>query len=190
MPSLRHLTEGAERADSWTVDGHKWLNVPYDSAFAFCARPEAHRAAMANSASYLVASTGPERDSGDYVPELSRRARGVPVYAAIRSLGRSGIADMVERCCMHARRIGDALQAQPGVELLNDVVLNQVLFRVGDDARTDAVLQAVQASGETWMGGTSWNGGRAIRMSVSSWATDEHDVDRTLAAIAAAIEVL
>ncbi len=188
VPALRHLVEGVEAADSWTVDGHKWLNVPYDSAFAFCAHPAAHRAAMASSASYLVASTGAERDSGDYVPELSRRARGVPVYAAIRSLGRSGIADMVERCCVHARRIGDALQELPGVELLNEVVLNQVLFRVGDDARTDAVLQAVQASGETWMGGTSWNGGRAIRMSVSSWATDEGDVGRTLAAIAAAVQ--
>src|SRR6185312_11659484 len=123
----------------------------------------------------------------DYVPELSRRARGVPVYAAIRSLGRSGIASLIEGCCAHARRIGEALQELPGVELLNEVVLNQVLFRVGDDARTDAVLQAVQASGETWMSGTSWNGGRAIRISVSSWATDEADVERTLAAIAAAV---
>jgi glutamate/tyrosine decarboxylase-like PLP-dependent enzyme len=186
-PSLRHLVDGVDQADSWTVDGHKWLNVPYDSAFAFCAHPEAHRAAMATSASYIVASSGAERDSGDYVPELSRRARGVPVYAAIRSLGRSGIASLIEGCCAHARRIGEALQELPGVELLNEVVLNQVLFRVGDDARTDAVLQAVQASGETWMSGTSWNGGRAIRISVSSWATGEADVERTLAAIAAAV---
>jgi glutamate/tyrosine decarboxylase-like PLP-dependent enzyme len=187
-PSLRHLVDGVEHADSWAVDGHKWLNVPYDSAFAFCAHPAAHRAAMASSASYLVASKGPERDSGDYVPEFSRRARGVPAYAAIRSLGRSGIAGMVEGCCQHARRIGRELSELPGVELLNEVVLNQVLFRVGDDARTDAVLRAVQAGGESWMGGTSWDGGRAIRISVSSWATGEGDVGRTLQAIASAVE--
>jgi glutamate/tyrosine decarboxylase-like PLP-dependent enzyme len=187
VPELRHLVHGVERADSWTVDGHKWLNVPYDSAFALCARPEVHRAAMATSASYIVSAGGAERDSGDYVPELSRRARGLPTYAAIRSLGRSGIAAMVARCCAHARRIGSELAALPGVEVLNEVVLNQVLFRASGDERTDAVMRAVQDSGETWMSGTTWDGGRAIRISVSNWITDEDDVGRTLQAIRAAV---
>ena len=131
----RHLVAGAERADSWAVDAHKWLNVPYDSGIAFCAHPEAQQAAMGVRASYLIhADPGGPRDALEWIPEFSRRARGFAVYAAIRSLGRSGIADLIERCCAHARRFADALAAAPRVEVLNDVVLNQVLVRFVDAA--------------------------------------------------------
>ena len=133
-PALRHLVAGVERADSWATDAHKWLNVPYDCGIVFCAHPDAHRAAMSVRASYLIhAEPGGPRDQMDWNPEFSRRARGFPVYAAIRSLGRAGIAELVERCCAHARRFGEELGAAPGVEVLNDVVLNQVLVRFGDD---------------------------------------------------------
>jgi glutamate/tyrosine decarboxylase-like PLP-dependent enzyme len=186
-PKLAHLTAGAERADSWAVDGHKWLNVPYDSGIAFCARPEAHRAAISVTAEYLVrAGAGGPRDQMDWTPEFSRRARGFTVYAAIRSLGRQGIAELVERCCAHARTLADGIAALPGAELLNEVVLNQVLFRFESDERTAAVLKAVQESGEAWMSGTSWQGRNAIRLSVSNWSTSEEDVDRTVAAFARA----
>jgi glutamate/tyrosine decarboxylase-like PLP-dependent enzyme len=184
-PSLRHLVAGAERADSWATDAHKWLNVPYDSGVAFCAHPDAHRAAMGVRASYLVhADPGGPRDQMDWNPEFSRRARGFAVYAAIRSLGRSGIAEIVERCCAHARRFADTLAEAPGVEVLNDVVLNQVLVRFeDDDATTRAVIEAVQEAGTCWLGGTTWKGKAAMRISVSNWSTTEQDVDRSAAAI-------
>ena len=188
-PALAHLAAGSERADSWATDAHKWLNVPYDSGIAFCAHPDAHRGAMGVRASYLIhaAEDGP-RDQIDWNPEFSRRARGFPIYAAIRSLGRSGIAELVDRCCSHARRFGEALAETPGVVVLNDVVLNQVLVRFGGagaagDARTDAVIEAVQNDGTCWLGGTTWHGQRAMRISVSNWATTGDDVERSIAAI-------
>jgi glutamate/tyrosine decarboxylase-like PLP-dependent enzyme len=184
-PQLAHLVAGAERADSWAVDAHKWLNVPYDSGIMFCARPEAHRAAMTAVAEYLIqAEPGAARDQVDWTPEFSRRARGFPVYAAIRSLGREGIAQLIERCCAHAQRFAEGLAGVPGVEVLNDVVLNQVLFRYESDARTAEVLAAVQAGGVAWMSGTTWDGRGAIRISVSNWSTTEEDIDRTLAEFA------
>jgi len=187
-PALRPLVAGVERADSWATDAHKWLNVPYDSGVAFCRHPDSHRAAMGTRASYLVqADEGGPRDQLDWNPEFSRRARGFAIHAALRSLGRSGVAELVERSCAHALRFADELARLPGSELLNDVVLNQVLLRFADDAETEAVLAAVQASGEAWMSGTIWQGRRAIRVSVSNWATTDDDVDRTVAAFAAAV---
>jgi glutamate/tyrosine decarboxylase-like PLP-dependent enzyme len=180
--SLKHLVDGAERADSWATDAHKWLNVPYDSGVAFTAHPESHSAAFTARASYLIFDAA-TRDQVDWNPEHSRRARGFAVYAAIRSLGRSGIAELVERCCRHARRFAEGLE-ELGAEILNDVVLNQVLFRFGSDEETAAALAAVQASGEAWMSGTIWDGRAAIRISVSSWQTTDADVERTLAAYA------
>jgi len=188
-PALRHLVAGAERADSWATDAHKWLNVPYDSGIAFCAHPDAHRAAMSVRASYLIhAGPGGPRDQMDWNPEFSRRARGFAVYAAIRSLGRSGIAELVERCCAHARRFGEELGRAPGIEVLNDVVLNQVLVRFLDDngdhdARTAAVVEAIQDDGTCWLSGTTWQGLGAMRISVSNWSTTDDDVDRSLEAI-------
>jgi glutamate/tyrosine decarboxylase-like PLP-dependent enzyme len=184
-PELRHLVAGAERADSWATDCHKWLNVPYDSGLALCRHPEAHRAAMSVTAAYLVQESE-LRNQVDWTPEFSRRARGFAVYAAIRQLGREGIAELVERTCAHARRIAGELTALLGVELLNEVVLNQVLFRFETDERTDAALVAVQASGEAWLSGTTWDGRKAIRVSVSNWQTSEDDVSRLLAAFEAA----
>jgi glutamate/tyrosine decarboxylase-like PLP-dependent enzyme len=184
-PGLRHLVRGVERADSWATDSHKWLNVPYDNGIAFCAHPEPHRAAMGVRASYLIhmEEHGP-RDELDWNPEFSRRARGFPVYAAIRSLGRSGISELVERCCAHARRFADALAEAPGVEVMNEVVLNQVLVRFGDDdARTHAVVEAVQEDGTCWLSGTTWQGKGAMRISVSNWSTTDEDVDRSIDAI-------
>ena len=186
-PSLRHLTSGAERADSWATDAHKWLNVPYDSGLAFVARADAHRAAMRLTAEYLVAGEGAARDEMDWTPEFSRRARGFVVYAALRSLGRSGVADLIERSCACARQFAAAMAELPGCEVLNDVVLNQVLFRFEDDTTTAAALAWVQASGEAWMSGTTWDGRAAIRLSVSNWRTTQADVDRTVAAYRAAL---
>ena len=186
-PKLAHLVAGAERADSWAVDGHKWLNVPYDSGIAFCARPEVHRAAISATAEYLVrAEAGGPRDQVDWTPEFSRRARGFTVYAAIRSLGRQGIADLIDRCYDHARRFAEELAALPGAAILNEVVLNQVLLRCETDERTAEVLRAVQESGEAWMSGTTWQGRAAIRISVSNWSTTDDDVDRTVATFARA----
>ena len=189
-PALRHLVAGVERADSWATDAHKWLNVPYDSGIAFCAHPDAHQAAMSVHAGYLVhADAGGPRDQLDWNPEFSRRARGFSVYAAIRSLGRSGIADLVERCCAHARRFGEALGSAPSIEVLNDVVLNQVLVRFLDeaggdhDAYTRSVIQAVQDDGTCWLSGTTWHGMAAMRISVSNWATSSDDVEHSIEAI-------
>jgi glutamate/tyrosine decarboxylase-like PLP-dependent enzyme len=186
-PGLAALAAGAASADSWAFDAHKWLNVPYDSGVAVCADPAAHRAAMSYHGDYL-APTGSEYDAMDFVPDASRRARGVAVYAALRSLGRSGVADMVDRCCRLAQRLADQLAAISGLEVLNDVVLNQVLFRAGE--ATAEVLAAVQASGETWMGATIWDGDPAIRVSVSSWASAEADIDRAVAAIKQAAQAV
>jgi glutamate/tyrosine decarboxylase-like PLP-dependent enzyme len=177
-PSRRHLVEGIERADSWTTDAHKWLNVPYDSGIVLCAHPESHRAAMTITASYLIQDEGEQRvrDQVDWVPEFSRRARGFPVYAALRSLGRSGIAELVERCCGGATRFAAAIAELPGVELLNEVVLNQVLFCFDSDEQTDDVLRRVQESGAVWMSGTTWDGRKAIRVSVSNWQTGDEEI--------------
>ncbi|HTI75281.1 MAG TPA: pyridoxal-dependent decarboxylase [Mycobacterium sp.] len=186
-PATRHLTAGVERAASWAVDAHKWLNVPYDGAMAIVADPDAHLAAMRLAGPYLVADPG-QRDSTNYVPESSRRARAVPIYAAIRSLGRVGIAEMVERNCAQARRIAKQLSTIPGTEVLNDVVLNQVLVRLpgGDDGNRAAVA-AIQRDGTCWLGGTTWNGEYVLRVSISNWATTDEDVDRSAAAVAAAV---
>jgi glutamate/tyrosine decarboxylase-like PLP-dependent enzyme len=188
-PRLRPMLAGVERADSWAMDAHKWLNVPYDSGLVLCAHPAAHRAAMGVRASYLVHAEGGERDALEYNPEHSRRARGFAVYAAIRALGGTGIADLVERSCALARRFADRLSAA-GVEVLNEVVLNQVLVRFhaagGDhDAYTRRVLDLLQDDGTCWMSGTTWNGMAAVRISVSNWSTDQDDVDRSVAAIMA-----
>jgi glutamate/tyrosine decarboxylase-like PLP-dependent enzyme len=184
VPAFAHLAQGAGRADSWAADSHKWLNVPYDSGIVIVNDPQAHRAAMTIAAPYLVQTDGDERDPFDYVPEFSRRARGFTVWAALRSLGRSGIADLIERCCALARRFADLLRDEPGVEILNDVVLNQVLVRFGaSDEQTREVVARVQADGTCWLGGTTWHGMAAMRISVSNWSTTEADVDLSAAAI-------
>jgi glutamate/tyrosine decarboxylase-like PLP-dependent enzyme len=180
---------GHERADSWATDAHKWLNVPYDCGIVFCRHPEAHAAAMAVVAGYLQRADG--RSGSDWVPESSRRARGFAVYAALRELGRHGVEELVERCCGHARRFADLLGAEPGVEILNDVVLNQVLVRFGDeDDLTRAVVARVQQDGTCWLGGTDWRGRAAMRISVSSIRTTADDVERSAAAILEAAAAL
>ncbi len=190
-PELRHLVAGCERADSWTTDAHKWLNVPYDSGIVICRHPDAHRAAMGVHAEYLIQDGTRVRDQMDWVPEFSRRARGFAVYAALRSLGRAGLRELVERCCRQARRFAERIATEPGVELLNDVVLNQVLFRYESDDRTDEVLARVQESGKVWLAGTSWDGRRALRLSVSNWQTGDAETDLAFAAFreAAALAV-
>jgi glutamate/tyrosine decarboxylase-like PLP-dependent enzyme len=177
-PRFRHLVEGIERADSWTTDAHKWLNVPYDSGIVLCAHPEGHRAAMTVSASYLIQDEGERRvrDQVDWVPEFSRRARGFTVYAALRSLGRRGLAEVVERACDAAAAFAAKIVELPDVEVLNEVVLNQVLFRFESDERTDEVLRRVQESGRIWLGGTTWDGRKAIRLSVSNWQTGDKEI--------------
>lgn len=183
-PQLRPATEGMERADSWATDAHKWLNVPYDSGVAFTRHPQAHRAALGVRASYLVHGAAGERDQMDWTPEFSRRARGFALYAALRSLGRSGVARLVERCCAHARRFAEALDAVDGVHVCNEVVLNQVLVRFRDsDEATRAVIGAVQRDGTCWMGGADWQGRHVMRISVSGWSTTTDDVDRSVQAI-------
>jgi glutamate/tyrosine decarboxylase-like PLP-dependent enzyme len=184
--ATRHLVAGIEKADSWAVDGHKWLNVPYDSGYVFCAHPRAHAAAMSFTAAYLTGQGGGARTNSDYALESSRRARGFATWAALRELGRSGVAELVERCCALARRFADQLGAADGVTVVNDVVLNQVLVGFGDDRETNRVVAAVQDSGECWMGATTWQGRRLMRISGSGWRTAEADVDRSVAAILAA----
>ena len=178
-PRLRHLVAGLERADSWTTDAHKWLNVPYDSGIVLCKHPESHRAAMTIAASYLIQDEGAQRvrDEVDWVPEFSRRARGFTVYAALRSLGRSGLVELVERCCDAATRFAERIVELEGVELLNEVVLNQALFCFESDERTDEVLARVQESGRVWLSGTTWDGRKAIRVSVSNWQTGDEEID-------------
>ncbi|MGW6198003.1 pyridoxal phosphate-dependent decarboxylase family protein [Kribbella sp. NPDC055110] len=180
---LSALVKGIERADSWATDAHKWLNVPYDSGLVLCAHPEAHRAAMSIRAAYLIQDENGERDSLDFNPEFSRRARGIPVYAAIRALGRTGIAEIVDRCHAMAQRFAGILGAND-VRVLNDVVLNQVLVRFGDDdAITRRVVAEVQNEGTCWMSGTTWQGRAAMRISVSNWTTGPDDIDRSAAAV-------
>jgi glutamate/tyrosine decarboxylase-like PLP-dependent enzyme len=181
-PRLSHLTAGIAEADSWAIDAHKWLNVPYDSGIAFVRNAEDLRAAMAVGAAYLIA--GADREPCHYTPDMSRRARGVEIWATLRSLGRGGVADLVDRCCRHTRRFAEGMRAG-GYEVLNDVVLNQALVSFGDDESTRRVIAAVQADGTCWFGGTEWQGRAAMRVSVSSWATTDDDVERSLAAVLA-----
>jgi glutamate/tyrosine decarboxylase-like PLP-dependent enzyme len=179
-PRYAHLMAGFAAADSWATDAHKYLNTPYDSGIAFVRNSEPLRAAMAVSAAYLPASTA--RDPSDYTPELSRRARGVEVWAALRSLGRAGMAELVERTCRHARRFAEELRTA-GYQILNEVVLNQVLVAFGNDETTRRVIAAIQREGTCWAGVTVWQGRTSMRISVSSWATTEEDVERSLAAM-------
>jgi len=173
----RALADGIELADSWATDAHKWLNVPYDSGVAIVRHAEDHRDAMTSTAAYLIQTRGAERDAVDWVPEFSRRARGIPVYATLRALGREGVAALVDRCCARARQFARLLSAEPGVRILNDVVLNQVLVRFGDDDDvTRQVITGVQQDGTCWASGTTWHGLAAMRISVSNWATSEEDV--------------
>ncbi|MFZ0500748.1 MAG: aminotransferase class V-fold PLP-dependent enzyme [Steroidobacteraceae bacterium] len=180
-PGLASLTQGIERADSVATDGHKWLNVPYDCGIVFCADSAAHRAAMSLAAAYIVGSSS-ERDPHEFVPEESRRARAVPLYAALRSLGRRGVTELVDRCCRHARRFAQGLRAA-GHEVLNDVVLNQVLVSFGDAEQTRRTIAEIQREGTCWCGGTVWQGRTAMRISVSNWRTTEEDVERSLEAM-------
>lgn len=180
-PSRAHLVRGVEGADSWATDGHKWLNVPYDSGIAIVRDGHALRAAMAVSAEYLPTET-PRRNPSDHTPELSRRARGVDVWAALRSLGRSGIEELVERNCRQARRFAEAFGAA-GFRVLNDVVLNQVLVAFGDADATQRAIASLQADGTCWCGGTTWQGQAAMRISVCSWATTDADVERSIEAV-------
>ena len=185
--ALAPLVDGLARASSIATDAHKWLNVPYDCGVVMCANASAHRRAMTLQAAYIV-DHPLERDPREFVPEESRRARAVPVYAALRTLGREGLSQLMGRCCTLARRLADRVREHPAVTVLNDVVLNQVLLRVAAeghdaDALTRATIAGVQQEGTCWLGGTTWHGMEAIRVSVSSWATTEDDVDRSAAAI-------
>jgi glutamate/tyrosine decarboxylase-like PLP-dependent enzyme len=179
-PATRALVRGVERADSWATDAHKWLNVPYDSGLVFVRQRRHLNAAMAASAAYLV--EGETRDPHLFVPEMSRRARAVEIWAALRSLGRTGLADLIDRSCRHARRMADALR-RAGYQVLNDVVLNQVLVSFGAPEETRRVIAGIQDDGTCWCGGTVWQGKTAMRISVSSWATTDQDVEKSLAAI-------
>jgi glutamate/tyrosine decarboxylase-like PLP-dependent enzyme len=188
-PRLRSIVRGHDGADSWATDSHKWLNVPYDSGLAFVRDSAAHRAAMSAGAAYLPPAPGQERDPGDWVPELSRRARGFTVYAAIRQMGSDGIAAMVDRCCDVASHMARRLANQPGVHILNEVVLNQVLVRFDDDdAVTRDVIARIQADGTAWFGGTTYHGTVAMRISVSEWSTGIDDADRSVDAVVRAFE--
>lgn len=180
-PSRAHLADGIELADSWATDGHKWLNVPYDSGLAFVRDGEALRSAMSIHAEYLP-TVSEHRNPSDYTPELSRRARGVDLWAALRALGRRGLTELVERNCRQARRFAEALGAA-GYEILNDVVLNQVLVSFGDAELTNRVIAGIQADGTSWCGGTVWQGRTAMRISVISWATTDEDVERSIQAM-------
>lgn len=180
-PALRPLLQGIEQADSIATDAHKWLNVPYDCGIVLCADGQAHHQAMTLSAPYIE-ETVRHRDSREYVPEESHRARAVPVYAVLRTLGRAGLQALVERCCRHARHFAAHLGAA-GHKVLNDVVLNQVVVAFGDAETTDRVIASIQAEGTCWCGGTRWHDRAAMRISVCSWATTEQDVERSLAAI-------
>jgi glutamate/tyrosine decarboxylase-like PLP-dependent enzyme len=197
-PAYRHLLEGHHGADSWATDGHKWLNVPYDSGFAFVRNPDQHRAAMSPPSAAYIVYGGPERDEFHWVPEYSRRARGFAAYAALRSLGRNGLAEQIERSCRQATRMAEALSAgNAGAEILNDVVLDQVLVRfrpsspvTGDapdaaamDQWTGDVIQRVQEDGTCWLAGTTWQGMTAMRISIVNWSTTDEDIDRSAAAI-------
>ena len=180
-PTRAQLTAGIEDADSWVLDAHKWLNVPYDSGIVVCRNEEHLRAAMSFSAAYLMIQSE-HREPGLYTPEMSRRARGVELWAALLSLGRSGLADLIERSCRYASHFAEGLSAA-GYQILNDVVLNQVLVSFGDGETTRKVIGALQDDGTCWCGGTVWQGHTAMRISVSSWATTENDVKQSLNAM-------
>jgi len=197
-PRYRHLVKGAEEADSWATDGHKWLNVPYDCGYAFSSDPVAHRAAMSHREPYLTHHQE-ARDQMDWNPEWSRRARGFPTYAALRQLGREGVAALVERCCEHARSLVLRIGNLPGAEIVWKPAINQGLVRFLDpmrgasgpdhDRRTDAVIQRILATGEVFFGGTTWRGRRAMRVSVCNWQTSEVDIERSVSAVARALGV-
>jgi glutamate/tyrosine decarboxylase-like PLP-dependent enzyme len=188
-PELQHLTKGIELADSLAVDCHKWLNVPYDSGLVFIRDRSAHHEAMTLSAPYYAAGAEAGRDNHNWVPEASRRARGFAIYATLRALGRTGVAELIERCCHLARRMAERLAQDANVQILNDVVLNQVLVRFlpssgsDADAFTAAVIQRIQEDGTCWAGGTTWHGMHALRIAVSNWSTTESDIDRSAEAI-------
>ena len=187
--AVRSLVTGVEDADSWAVDAHKWLNVPYDSGIAIVKHPDAHRAAMRVSASYLKESGSSARDPDLWTPESSRRARGIAIYAALKSLGRRGVEALVDRCCGHARHMAERLGRVPGVKILNDVVLNQVLARFDPptadsaDRFTQAVLARVQSEGTCYPSGATWHGQEVMRISISNWSTTEADIDASADAI-------
>jgi glutamate/tyrosine decarboxylase-like PLP-dependent enzyme len=183
VPELRAQVRGIERADSWATDAHKWLNVPYDSGLAIVADAAPHRAAMSVQASYLQRGVDEERAGSDWAPESSRRTRAFPLYALFRALGRDGIAAIVRGNCALARRMADRLALQPGIRILNDVVLNQVLVQFRDDATTSRVIAAVQAEGTCWAGGALWRNQQVMRISVSNWSTTEEDIDQSADAI-------
>ena len=212
-PRLRRLVKGIEAADSWATDGHKWLNVPFDSGFAFVADPEAHRASLSIRAAYLTHAAD-ARDQVDWNPEWSRRARGFPAYAALRQLGRDGVAEMIERCCRHAHSLTMRIGALPGAEVLWEPTINQGLVRFlvqksnlsfsgglppadhlrdqtptedDHDLRTDEVIAAILKTGEAFFGGTTWRGRRAMRISVTNWRTTEADVNRVVNAVASVL---
>jgi glutamate/tyrosine decarboxylase-like PLP-dependent enzyme len=189
-PRLRRLVPGLEKADSWASDAHKWLNVPYDCGLVFVAHPEAHQSAMLNQrAGYLPSAAAEKRDPIEWVTDFSRRARSLPVWATLRTLGAEGIAEQIDRCCALARRFATGLRGLPGVEVLNKVALNQVMVRFGDDDElTRDVVKRLQESGECWFGGTMWNGRAAMRISVASWQTTSDDVDQTIAVIRRVLE--
>jgi glutamate/tyrosine decarboxylase-like PLP-dependent enzyme len=187
--TLQALVKGIELADSASVDCHKWLNVPQDSGLVFVRDAAAHHAAMTLNAPYYVPAEGVVRENHNWVPEASRRARGFPVYVALRVLGRSGLAELIDRCCRLAKRMAERLAESPGVQILNEVVLNQVLVRFspkngGDpDAFTSEVIIRVQKEGTCWLGGTTWHGMHAMRVSISNWSTTENDIDVSADAI-------
>jgi glutamate/tyrosine decarboxylase-like PLP-dependent enzyme len=190
--TYRPLLDGVALADSVAADAHKWLNVPYDCGLVFSAHPESHQRAMTVSSAYIL-ETDAERDPRDFVPEESRRARAVPVYAALRALGRDGVADIVDRCCRLAARMAEQLARHPSVRVLNDVVLNQVLVRVEGadaDALTRAMIARVQQDGTCWAGGTTWHGMAAMRISISNWSTTDADIDRSAAAMLRAVDAI
>jgi glutamate/tyrosine decarboxylase-like PLP-dependent enzyme len=192
-PTYRHLVRGVSNADSWATDGHKWLNVPYDCGYAFVLDSESHRASLSHRAPYLTHDSG-ARDEMDWNPEWSRRARGFPTYAALRQLGRNGVAELVDRCCRHAHSLTTRIGRLPGAELVWEPAINQGLVRFLDpspgatgrdhDRRTDEVIAAILSTGEAFFGGTTWRGRRAMRVSVCSWRTSEEDVERVVNAVA------
>lgn len=188
-PTLHHLLEGYEVADSWATDAHKTMNVPYDSGLAIVARPAALRAAFGIHASYLVHATAPTGDALEKVPELSRRARGVPMWAALRSLGRSGVAALVDRLAAHARALSQGIAKIDGAQILNEVVFTQVCVSFGDDERTRAVTARLLQEGVAWMSGSRWRGQDVLRISVSNWSTDDADVEASIEAVRRAAAV-
>jgi glutamate/tyrosine decarboxylase-like PLP-dependent enzyme len=187
-PVYSHLVAGLEGADSWGCDGHKWLNLAYDSGYAFCAHPDIHATALAYTAEYLTGQeAGREFGGGDFVMESSRRARGFATWAALRSLGRSGVAQLIDRNCRLARYLADRVREIPGFEVPNEVVLNQVLISVGDAELTNRVERVIQESGTVWMGATTWRGRRLLRVAISNWSTTEADIDQTVETIEHAV---